>query len=365
MPYKDRRPRPVITHRISCGRVSGSGRETRVVKLDHLEITTFDKVGDGPYLVDFSAMNALASPPFGQRYVFKTEEVDFKTKDKASGAEVVEKKRRVVGARRIPIRVDSDTIDDFLTGNYESTAMLQIPGRHGGFEEKRRPTVWCRGDGETAQRLSMADQKTWRQIRCCANPEHQARSAKDLRAALEAGPDADNPASGFRCPWAQNDDGKAFPRCSPVTTLICRSDVVSNIGAFCRYRTHAHSSSDYLYESLGEIKKQMPGGILRNVPLDLVLEMKNLPRPGGGMALQPVCHVELRVTLDESVRLLEANLRQEMGALNAAAEQKRLLLQARQEVEEEDDDGEFGAPPAVEGEQKPSGGLAILTETKT
>lgn len=358
---KDRRKKPVITHRISCGRVSGTGQNTRIEKLDGFEITTFERIGkDGHYVVDRAAMDALEA--FGPRYVHK--------RAKRDGDKPGEETGPIVLARRIPIRVDSDDIEDFVTQRYESRAPLPIIGRDGkpimvnATTLMKKPQVWCHGDGESAMRLSM-DTKTWKstwnKIRCCSSPDCTPRSGKDLVELLDAGASKHNPEDGFRCPYAQNIDKDAGPTCGPVTKLICRSDVVANIGAFCRFQTHAHSSGDFVVESLMEIKRQMPGGILRNVPLDLVLEMKLLGRPGGHSALQPVSHIELRLTADDTVRLIEANLAVEMRALGAVQESRKLLAAARVEEAEIEEDGEFGPHEApIEREQKPSGAFDVI-----
>lgn len=349
---KDRRKKPVITHRISCGRVSGSGEYTRIEKLDGFEITTFERIGkDGYYVVDRTAMDALEV--WGERYVHKRND-----------------EGKITLARRIPIRVDSDNIEDFVSQRYESRAPLPILGRDGKPIMKnattlmKKPQVWCHGDGESAMRLSM-DTKTWKstwnKIRCCSSPDCTPRSQKDLVELLDAGASKHNPEDGCRCPYAQNVDKDAGPTCGPVTKLICRSDVVANIGAFCRFQTHAHSTGDYVVESLLEIKKQMPGGILRNVPLDLVLEMKLIGRPGGHSALQPVSHIELRLNAEDTVRLIEANLASEMRALGAVQESRKLLAAARVEEAEIVDDGEFGSHEApIEREQKPSGAFDVI-----
>lgn len=341
---KDRRRRPVVTHRIACGR-PGSNRPE---KLDYLEITTFERASaQSAYNVDKAAMDRLRSPEFGERY----------------GAPADPEKP--VKPRRIPIRVDSDEISDFLTQRYESTAMLPIlvdgaPLTDSNGKVAKRPTVWCHGDGEMAQRLGR-DMKVFNQIRCCSSPEYPARTQRELAEAIEAGASKHDPNDGKRCPFAQNTDPMLGACCKPVTTLICRSDVVANMGAFCRYRSHAHSSADYVVESLMEIKRQMPGGILRNVPLDLVLEMKQISRPGGRTALQPVCHIELRLNPEDTVRLIEANLQQQMRSLGAVEESRRLLAAARVDVIDEPDDGEFGRPQhPLEREQAPGGAFEIL-----
>jgi hypothetical protein len=105
--------------------------------------------------------------------------------------------------------------------------------------------------------------------------------------------------------------------------------------------------------SLEQIKSRMPNGILRDVPLMLVLRMVPTPNPTGGMKPQPVVHVELRLPYDATIRLLDENLKLQMSIAGQLAEREHLLLKARDEKDDEVD-GEF--EPAIVGAEG-GGGL--------
>jgi hypothetical protein len=321
--------RKVVTHRIACGR---PGRPPR--SLDYLEITTTEQPAqDAAFPIDDAAMQALVD--LGPRYALPA--------DKTGGA---------IKPRRIPVRVDSDTIDEFLMQAYRCRVAAPVIGRDGEPLMKgpgqplMRPQVWCAGDGVEAHR-GIKDKKP---IACCASPKHAPRAQDELLQLLRKS-SLHNPADGKRCPFAQNNDAKAGPTCKPETVLICRSDVVANVGAFCRIRSHGHFTADALRNSFEQIKGKMPNGLLTDVPLDLVLTMKRFAVPGStATTAKPVLHVELRLPVEETVRLLNANLQQHLQVAQAS---RRLLAAAVIEADTDEAAEEYLTVDGADG----AGGL--------
>ena len=212
----DRENKKVVTRRIACGI---PGRPPK--SLDYFEITLTEQSGrDAPFEVDKAAMDALVG--YGEQY---------KTR------------------RRIPIRVDSDDIEDFLVQAYTSRAPLPqlrrdgAPLLDGDGKGVLRPKIWCSGDGRLAKRLTRDGGLD--QIRCNCSPRLTARTPDELTQLLTKRM-KHNPDDGKRCPFAQNGNEKIGPTCKPETVLICRADVVSNVGSFCRFRSHGHMTADAL-----------------------------------------------------------------------------------------------------------------------
>jgi hypothetical protein len=319
----DRKPRKVVTHRIACGR---PGRPP--TKLDFLEVTgTEQKSQDGPYEVDWRAMWALAAPEFSGRYI----------PPRADGKPI---EQGDLKPRRIPVRCPSDRIDEFLEQEYQSRRPLRVKGPDGSWAKDkaggdvRRPGVWCRGDGKTASRLG--GMGTWQVIPCNSSPSHPERPHADVLSILRGA--EHSPFDGSRCPFAQNRDARLGPTCLPTSELYVHCDVVANIGGLCRVRSHGHRSADALRQSLEEIQARMPGGILRMVPLDLVLQLERMQNPlGSGSSLQPVLHLELRLSYEDTMRVMEANLRAQMSLGSAAIETRKLLEAAREERTSDDE----------------------------
>ncbi len=350
---EDRRRRPVVTHRIACGR---PGKPP--VKLDYLEITYNQTDRGDAYVLDAAAMERLAT--LGPQY---TRLVDVEVQEPGGVSKRVKQNR----PRRIPIRLFDDDLDVVVDQEYRARAPMPVKKPNGepmmdGDKPVTRTGVFCHGNGKEAHRLTAGGgEKT---IRCCASPSFEPRTDAELAQILGRRA-VHNPEDGKRCPFAQNGNPKAGPKCVPETTLFVLSDVVSNIGGVCRIRTHAHSSADTLVRSLQDIKARMPGGLLRNVPLDLVLEMKQLPQPGTGkLQNQPILHIELALPYEKAVQLIEAGLQSEMRALGTVKESRKLLASARDEEAGRDVDDEWpvtdrGPPAAIEHET-PSGGLAAV-----
>ncbi len=285
MPLRDRTHGPVITHRVAYGR---PGRPPQ--RLDYFEITSSSIDGE-KFPVDEQAHANLSDARFGDRY-------------------------RSDKPRRIPIRVDSDDIDEFLHQQYECR-----------IKKDGRVHLWCSGDGIEAQRKTRDGDRT---IRCSNKPEsmggQQERVQRDLVELLKK-PGSHDPADSMRCPFAQNRDPKAGPKCDPVTNFIFRCDAIGNLGGRARFRSHSHATADRLRSSLLEIRDAMPGGILAHVPLDLCMTMKTMVMPNGRTTKQPVAHVELRCTFDEAIALISTKL-QAIGAAEQDVRNHRLLTAA-------------------------------------
>lgn len=305
----------VITHRIAAGR-PGESERSAPSALDHFEITLNERPKHyGAFPRDHEAHARLA---------------DFGVADTQK-------------PRRIPIRVDSDEIDDFLLQEYQSRRSLTVLDRLGqpilkDGEPVRRPTLWCHGDGVEAKR--MAGDRTWNTIPCRSAPSFQPWKPDELVQLLKGKAIPDLASDQHRCPFAQNTDARAGPTCKPTTVLICRSDVIGGLGTFARFRSHGHQTADALRASLTQIKSKMPNGTLRDVPLYLVMRMVPTASPTGHVTPKPVIHAELRLSYDDTIKLLDANLRLQMQVAGQLEAQRALLLKAHSEVNDEVD-GEF------------------------
>lgn len=320
MPMLDRKEKVVVSHRIACGRPGA----TAPVRLDYLEITTTEQAKAGEaFKIDTAAMDRL--PSLGNYLADKP--------------------------RRVPIRALSDDIDDFLIQEYQSRVKMPRINKHGeivrdddGKATQTELVTWCSGDGRKARRMTGAMRQI-EEIQCCSSPfDFTPNPYKDLVEILrKTDGRKQNPNDGRRCPYAQNDDYKAGPTCKPDTTLLVLCDAVSNIGAMCKVRSHGHDTADSLRSSLLAIKRQMPGGVLAYVPLDLVLQMKQKSNPTGkGSQLQPVLHVELRTDVETTLRLLEGQLQARTRMLGTVEQYHGLLAAARAELGGDDSD-EFPA----------------------
>lgn len=343
---KDRSRKRSVTHRIACGRPGNpqaSGKERYFSSLDHFEITGVEQArGTDQFTVDTEAMKRLVAFDDGVRY-----------KDR----------------RRVPVRLDSNNIEDFLKQEYESRASLPVLGADGTqkmWTQKNQDTgrdelvpakmvqVWCHGDGQTAKRRQKDGKE--KPIRCCADKRNLVERTPDELAQLLSRRVAHLPEDGKLCPWMQNDNAKAAPQCKPTTLLVCRSDVVNNLGSFCKFRSSGHNTADELFTSLDDIKRQL-GNYLEDVPLDLVLVMKNI-RHGGTGRPQPIVHVELRADLDATYRYVNERLKNKQAMLQAAST-KALLPEAMKAAGELEDE-EFSR--VVADHQKPGGALGAVVD---
>lgn len=304
MSLLDRNIRPLITHSLNFAEWSGGAPK----RLDHWIIC---KVGvhESKQELDRDAMENLRKLGYAP----------------ATGD---------VKVRRMPIRVDSDNIDDFLPQDYKCRAKKPILDKDGNQllvdgKPKHETFVFCQGNGVEASRLSAKD-GTWRSIPCCSRPFYDGKGFKDrpqpaLYEILVKKQKYDVN-DGLRCPYAQNSDPSIAPVCKPESVLTCRCDAIGSLGTFARYRSHGHKTADRLRSTFEEIKKQL--GFLADVPLDLVLSKQRINTPRGPTAMQ-VAHVELRVSFDEALRLTEARLAQ-----RALIEDRRRLLMASHAVQD-------------------------------
>lgn len=333
---KDRTPRKVITHRIAAGRPNNPtlpmGAEGKWVHaLDYFEITGVEQDPKSlQFVVDRRAMDIL--PSLGKQY------------DPHK-------------PRRIPIRLASDTLEDSLLQSYRSRAMLPVLSADGtqkmGQKDGEDPSPilrlqpWCEGDGVEARRLSSGGDRSV--IPCHASPKCGDRQMPQLLDLLGKKVKHDPTSDVKRCPWSQNASvagtrgahpvAKKAPVCKPETVLIAHCDAVGSIGSFARFRSHGHYTADALRSSLEEIQRQL--GFLAGVPLDLVMVMKRIGTPDGGPGkLQPIVHAELRVSPEETIKLMEHNL----AARISIKESSRQLNAARVEAESEVIDAEFAQP---------------------
>lgn len=317
MSFKDRSvDKKVVTHRIAVGR-PGESERSAPSALDHFEITLNERPrGFGLFPVDHEAHKRLA---------------DFGVADTTK-------------PRRVPIRVDADDIDAFLLQEYQSRRKLTVLDRMGQVlvnnkgEEVTRPTLWCHGDGVSAQRMTR--DRSFNTVPCRSSPKYRPWPEGELAQLLKGKAVSEMASDDHRCPFSQNSDNRAGPTCKPTTVLICRCDVVGGLGTFARFRSHGHQTADAMRSSLEQIKSRMPNGILRDVPLMLVLRMVPTPNPTGGMKPQPVVHVELRLPYDATIRLLDENLKLQMSIAGALLAREHLLLKAHAEKDDEVD-GEF------------------------
>lgn len=327
---KDRKPRRVVTHRIACGRPG----KTRPTALDHFEVTLAEAADDGSFPVDREAHRRLA-------------ELGYQAEK----------------PKRIPIRLLSDDIDESLHQAYESRAKLPVLGPDGepvrgrDGESATRLAVWCSGDGETAHRRTASGDT--QRIPCCASPGFPPRRGDELSAILGRRAKHD-PLDGKRCPFAQNNDPRLGPTCKPTTELFCRTDVAGGIGGLARFRSHGHMTADAIRTSLEQIKVAMPGGVLTDVPLDLVLTMRQVSVPGSTIrTMKPQVHVELRLPPEETVRLLQANLAARGQVLDA----RRMLTEARAASMDEDTGQEWpetsASAPVLEAHTGGGGSLVV------
>lgn len=344
---EDRTAKKVVTHRLSVGRPARKGvRGSHAEALDHFEITGVEPDKDGQFPLDREAMERVAAmgPQYG-------------TWDKL---------------KRIPIRLDSDATDDSLVQHYRcrksmpafdaagQPMMTQAPGDDVP-SQLHRLQVWCEGNGKTAMRMTK-DGTDKVEIPCRSSPKFQSFTREELDNIVTGKLRIDPRVDEHRCPYASlstfevNRSGteamKKSPNCKPETTLLSRCDATASIGVFARTRSHGHNTADRIRSTLDEIKARMPGGILADVPLDLVVMMV---RPSAGSRLLPVLHVELRLSADDTVRLIESTMERRFKLEASAQETRRLLAAARAEVEAEDVI-EAGFTAGSEG----GGGLKVL-----
>jgi hypothetical protein len=282
MPLLDRTHVKLVTHSLNFASWAG-GAPTR---LDHWIICKLG-VHDAKQEVDREAMENLRTMSFF----------------KGDGE---------VKVRKLPIRVDSDNIDDFLDQNYVMRALKPVLDKDGqpvmgtNGKPKNESYVACKGNGVDASRLASTKSNTWNKIPCNAALTFPERDNPEL-VALITRKTRHDPNDGKRCPFAQNNNPQNGLICKPETVLTCRCDAIGTVGSFARFRSHGHKTADRMVSTFREIQQKL--GFLADVPLWLCLEKIMINTPRGRTAMQ-VAHVELRVSADEALRLTEARLAQ-------------------------------------------------------
>lgn len=154
--------------------------------------------------------------------------------------------------RRIPVRLLFNDIE------------LNLMSRYAAFIGR---TMWCAGDGETAQRLS--DDKTSRvEVQCPCHRLDSAYQGKD--------------------------------KCKINGALSVVIDGVPGVGNVWTFRTTSWNSVVNLMSSMQQIMA-LSGGVIAGLPLDLVLAPKEVTAPDGKVMRAWVVSLEYRGTI-ESLR---------------------------------------------------------------
>lgn len=310
---KDRKKKPVVGRRIALGQ-AGKGKGSHPTELEYFQITSSGMNRDGQFDVIRSDQDAL------------------------------EEYCQSKSPRKVPFTVSSDVVEDFLNMRYE----VRIKNREGKLR------VFCSGDGDMATRLTKSGEI---RIPCRASPDHPKRLPVDLKPLL-ASPSTDDPTScANQCPFAQNPttgDMAKLPKCKPRTDMLVTSGINPNLGTFDRFRSSGHLTADGIQNSLEEIQK-LTGGFLAGVPLRLAMRRVKMERPGGGVAVHSVAHVELDVTPQEA-RALVATRAKEEHEWKLQRREARALLSAAEDLE--DQEREF--PSAVVVDESPSGSMPAV-----
>lgn len=254
MLLKDRRKVDVIRYRVAIGRPKTDSRKAPE-RLDHFEVTETSVDASGDFVLARPIMDELGKAP-----------------------------------REVPILVDSDNIEDFVSQAYECREKIG-----------NRVGMYCRGDGVKAKRKSARGLVV---IDCKAAPQrddgtgYPSRSPLELAAALKKWGSWQEP---YRCAMAQNHNPKDGLRCSPTTEMVFRLAHAAG-GGFARYRSHGHATADRIVQSLRDIQ-QITAGQLRGVPLKLVATRKRMTDPTGRPVTQTVVHVELAMSPQDALRV--------------------------------------------------------------
>jgi len=272
---------------------SSRGNEFRPPqKHDHFTITTLQREGgtkDGNLITDEKIMSQLA-------------------------AEYADQDGKI---RTLPIVVHSDDIDLVFP-----TAYVSYRGR----------SVYCRGDGETAERRVYDDRGEW----------HGEVKTVD-------------------CPCdLLQPDAKGNRRCKYSGALHCSLRVPGQAvaGAVHRWRTTSQISCEQMYGSLLQIIETV--GILKGLPLVLRVRPVQVDPVGGRPSTVYVCHVELRAENLQAVQRQALELAQMRGALNnqiaqAQAGSYRAMLQepGTGSAEDLEAEGEEFYPDAIDAAADP------------
>jgi len=270
----------------------GGGTYRVPQKHDHFTITTLQREGNdknGDLITDEKIMSQLA-------------------------AEYADQDGKI---RTLPIVVHSDDIDLVFP-----TAYVSYRGR----------SIYCRGDGETAERRVYDDRGEWQgEVKTVDCP----------------------------CDLLQP-DAKGNRRCKYSGALHCSLRVPGQAvaGAVHRWRTTSQISCEQMYGSLLQIIETV--GILKGLPLVLRVRPVQVDPVGGRPSTVYVCHVELRAENLQAVQRQALELAQMRGALNnqiaaAQAGSYRAMLQepGTGSAEDLEAEGEEYYPDAIDTAAEP------------
>lgn len=323
---KDLQPRLPITRRVGVGRAPNTAGNSSNApqKLDYFEVTK-DFQGNA-FSVDVEAKTLLGEKP-----------------------------------RRIPIRFLSDLMEDNLHVTHQLWA---------------GPTMLCEGDGETAFRKFDVKSRVMEPVPCRSQARQTAngttagwppRSPEEMlawkRKMVEGVPREqlanrvenlklaiarDNPHEAVQCQFAA--DGS----CKVVSQMVFQ---IVGLPGLARYRSHGISTARELMGSVALLLSST-NGVIRDLPLVLVVKWGRVTTPDGKTVGSPIVHVEA----DDHMQL-----KQQAAALMAGrksmelqiAEDRKLLAAAHGDVSGVAVAREFGEGvlAAELADQKPSGGI--------
>lgn len=326
---KDLMPKLPITRRVGVGRAPNTpGNATNApVKLDFFEVTK-DFQGNA-FVVDEDARKLLGEKP-----------------------------------RRIPIRFLSDILEDNLHINHQLWA---------------GPTLMCEGDGEGAMRKRFLDRRVMDVVACRAQaqrtmpggktvgwPTRKPDEALEWKKRMLAGATAeiaknrveylkyvvprDNAQDPMQCQFAA--DG----HCKVVSQLVFQ---IVGLNGLARYRSHGVHTAQELMGSL-MLLMGITNGVIRDIPLVLVVKWGRITTPDGKSVGAPIVHVEASDALalgEQAAALMAQRKNMELQI----AEDRKLLQAAHQDVSPTAIAREFQEPGAAVAEvledNKPSGGI--------
>ncbi len=292
---KDLEPRIPITRRVSAGLPATKDRNYPE-KLDHFIISK-DAKGDA-FIKDVEAHKVVGSD----------------------------------APRRINIRLMSDVLEDNLhiqhalwvgprcmcSGDGEA-ALRQIDG------DRKKFPVPCHSNAEVwppraPEDLLLLKKKVAELNNASKDPVFNARG-NDARATLKM-LEADVPSDPYRCVFKGMEKGG----CKVTTRLIFRIDGLSG---FARYQSHGSNTARELLTSFALIQRET-GGVLRNIPLVLVVKWMRISQPDGKSANAPIVHVEAGNMDPQALAALAAAEVKARAGLETSIAQDRKMLQAAQ-----------------------------------
>lgn len=311
-PIRDLAPRIPITRRVGVGRppaAEGKGPS----KIDFFEITS-------AYQSDKFVRDAEAHKVVGEQ------------------------------PKRLNIRLLSDDPNDSLVVRHQ----LWVGAR-----------MRCEGNGEQAIRGGKviechASRERWAD----RDPMEVARLKKEAQeslppaekqkrlALLDASLARDNPTAPVRCFFAQIDQG-----CKVTSSLIFEID---NLPGLNRFRSHGMATGRELMTSM-QLMLRETGGVLRGLPLALVVKWQRVTTPDGKSVGAPIVHLEARAWGElKSLAAVEISTRR--GLESKIMDERRLLQAVHADVDGEAVAAEFTDAATVlemqaQDKEKPSGGM--------